>query len=452
MKEIVSLFSGSFLAKFVGLATLPMIYIGFSIEELGRFDYILAGVALFEISLTLKLNEALIRFNSISNRAVSLSNLTIILQFYALIFSITLLILHLLGLDTFVFIVVISFFRSIFTCFVEFYRSIGDYKKYVVYINLFSIVNVISILLLILFSNNNNINYVFMVQVFIYGAISSYILLREKVKFQSVRIFRNQLYEFLTFSFPLVPSALSWWILRFINRYYLMERMGEKAVGQYAVINYIPQAIMISGTLVYAALQRFVYIHLDQKQGKTVKYVLVNLGGAYLCATLLVISLSKLLTVSVTELSENFLAYSLLVLASAFFVQASNFALILTHEKRTKSLAVSTVIASCVCWIFTASIQLNNLILYSTAFLMSTAIMLLIRLYLLRQFIAYDVSKYLFRGVFCLIIVFFNSGSTVFNIWDFLIVGVSVVLIMKQIIRIKNELTITSAVNQLEKK
>lgn len=438
MKEILSLLSGSILAKCAGLAVIPILYVGFSIDQLGQFDYILAGVALFEITLTMKLNEALLRYNSPTNYANSLSNLISILKFYSVIFPTAILVTYFVASEIIFLMLIIAFCRAIFTTCAEFYRSVGMHQKYIFYINAFALSNVIVIGCTVIFSITDNVIQLLIAQSILYSVLTIYILVNQELplKLNTKERFFKDIGRLLLFAYPIVPSALSWWILRFVNRYYLMTKMGDAAVGQYAVINYLPQAIMISGAMVYTALQRFVYDQLDRNNNCIVKSLLEYISWIYFCAILIVVSISKLMIHSVPELNHNYKAFTFLILASAFFVQASNFALILTQQKRTKMLAFSTIIASLLCWGLSAQASGTDLIHYSFAFLFATLTLFFFRMYLLRDVIRGTTPQYVLSALCCLVYVSIRSDNRTFDLVDIVVVTFSTAILLNYILRI----------------
>lgn len=85
----------------------------------------------------------------------------------------------------------------------------------------------------------------------------SYVIIREKIyKKISVRFFKARVFcEMLRYSFPLIFSSLSWWIIMASDRYMIRYFLGSGLVGIYSVASKIPSIMQTVVALLQTSCQ-----------------------------------------------------------------------------------------------------------------------------------------------------------------------------------------------------
>ncbi|ARW22629.1 lipopolysaccharide biosynthesis protein [Levilactobacillus brevis] len=74
-----------------------------------------------------------------------------------------------------------------------------------------------------------------------------HLMLRERVwkEFRYSLVSISKIRELLSFSIPLVPNAIAWWMTSTVNRWFVLKFVGTSANGIFAVANKIPSIISV---------------------------------------------------------------------------------------------------------------------------------------------------------------------------------------------------------------
>lgn len=148
----------------------------------------------------------------------------------------------------------------------------------------------------------------------------------------------------LKYSWPLVPSAISWWLINAANRYIIMLELNTDANGIYAVSSRLPAIIFIFNSIFMLAWQDFIL--LEKKDSNFSKNVFEMLSVALLSLVFIAIVWSKLVVGYAFHIDffESWKYMGILFLAVAFSCFSAYFGTAYLKEKNTFQIMTTTLL------------------------------------------------------------------------------------------------------------
>lgn len=344
---------GNFGSKILSYALVPIFSFFVSKEDLGLYDLFLTSIALLFPVVTLQLSEAMYRYlltlQAESDRvkiiSTGLLSSVILLIAFGFVYYITakyydfkyqeLFYLLLLGV-------------SLFPVMQQIIRGLGNNKLY-------SAIGILNSILLVVFNIiflyfleigllgiliASIISYsVSMVAAFYLGGIFKYFSLK-KVDF----IYLTKL---LKYSAPLIPNAISWWLINASNRFLILHSMGLEANGEFAISSRFPAILAIINSIFMLAWQDEAISKVKTDQDvQSVSKIFNQFLVFELCIIILFIPLSKFVVSYGVEssYSETWKYMPLLFLGTAFSAFSAFYGSIYLRDKKTLKLFTTTLI------------------------------------------------------------------------------------------------------------
>lgn len=227
--------------KVILFALVPFLSFFLEAKELGYYDLILISITLITPLITLQISDAAYRFlldaDTDKNRgAILSSSVSIIFIGYLLIIPVAILVGNTLNFEFTVEFLILQLSNCVFFFVLQITRGLGRNKLYAltgalntIFIILFSFS-----LLLFLEINLKNILYC----LFSAQMLSTFIVLfKSKIyKYLNIRYVELELSKkMISYSWPLLPNSISWWLIDLGNRYIILFFLSEESNGIYAI-------------------------------------------------------------------------------------------------------------------------------------------------------------------------------------------------------------------------
>ena len=367
---------GIIVSRIIALVTFSLFSYFLSKQELGFYDLLLNSISFFLPIVSLQLGAACSRFvreqHKLSNR-VNDTIKTVLLfsvMFYVIALLVFLCVASLFQLEfktTFFLIILVSSFLDLL-------RKIA---KALDYIKVFSFSEISDGLGLLFFS----VLFYFFSSKGLESIVYAYLcssLLTTVFVFSYLNpvkwIFSGNfdveiLKELLHFSLPLVPNALSYWLLNIANRYIIVISLGVGASGMYAVASKIPSFLSIFGTVFTLLLQEVVFGNTKNslKDGYY-SGLFLKLFCTQVTSAIVIIAFSRqilrVLFLPIYYDTHNIIP---LILAGVLFANFMSFFSVFYYgQKQTQKVLQTTIWGSIVNIVFTYT-MINRLGLYAPA-------------------------------------------------------------------------------------
>lgn len=238
----------------------------------------------------------------------------------------------------------------VFSYFQQCCRGLG-YNKIFVMSGILNTVFTIGLNLIFMFLLNLRIES-FIYSSIISGSIVSYILWRKcefKKYYRASQYCKKVFKELLRYSIPMIPGAVSWWIMNVSDRYIIIYYLGGAANGMYAVANKIPALIVMLSSVFFlawkdSAINEFDSEDVEAYNSKIFKYYFRIMT----IATIFLIASSRLL-VNILVSGDFFIAwkYCGFLLIGALFNTFSQFWGACYHaSKQTSALLKTSIVGA----------------------------------------------------------------------------------------------------------
>lgn len=176
---------------------------------------------------------------------------------------------------------------------------------------IFSVITVVSSLLMILF----NVIFVTMLKLGIYALILTtaivyfvqfiLLLICIRQKFETKFIDKNLIKKIYKFALPLVPMAIVTWILNLSDRYVLLYFHGEGAVGLYGIGSRLITVINMFISGVTTAYTTFAYSNVENKDAKKQYAMVLNILYVVLIGVCFILSMFAVEVTQLATAAEN---------------------------------------------------------------------------------------------------------------------------------------------------
>ena len=347
---------GKLLPRFVSLITLPILTACFTKSQYGSYDLITTMVALLMPFATLQIQAAAFRF-LIECRKDHVGSSEIISNIYMVVVPVS----FVVSVGVFIFmpemdaptrfaVAVYFFLDSIEITAAQIARGLGKTKVFAVSSIVLSVVNGLGIVAALKMIDSGLLGVVWSLALanavaFIYLSIRTRIWTFIKLNMVS----KSKLKELLSYSWPIVPNALSNWILKLSDRLVITGFMGVEANAVYAVANKIPNLLSIAHTVLIMAWQENASIAVKDQDAseyytKMFDKILRMMAGA----TALLIAFTPVLFALLIkgDYDDAYVQMPILVLAMFFYVMSAFQGGIYVAHKKTKSIGVTTILAA----------------------------------------------------------------------------------------------------------
>jgi len=341
-----------------GLILLPILTKTLDIELYGIWVQIIVTISLLTFLATLQLHGAIIRFFAGEQDKAKIK--AGFYSVFALVFLFSLLLIVIIAVFSEPFAITffggeeaIPFVRLLYflipataldTICIEFFRAFQQMKKYTGFLILQQILELSLISYAVLFGYS------------LFGALLSLIIARIFLLIVCFLFIYRQigiekpdlsvLKPYLLFSLPLIPAALSCWVVEISDRYLIAYFLGVTSVAIYSPAYILGTMIgMFMSPLGITLLPTMFKLYENNKIEELKKHLSYSLKVYLMFAIpslfgLTVLSKSLLLTFTTSEFVSAYLVVPMAALGTIFYVGGGTIAIILQVLKKTRILAV----------------------------------------------------------------------------------------------------------------
>ena len=268
---------GTLGSKVVLFAIVPFLSFFLETKDLGQYDLILVSITFFTPLITIQISDALYRFlldsddEAYQNRIIS-TVLGSILIGYALFLCIIFLINKWLDFEYIVEFV----FLQLCSCFYVFVQQLVRGLKKNKWYAFMGILNALFLVLLtFLFVNLTNLKLKGVLYALLFAQSSTIFitLLYTNIYGRlTLNLFDlNTIKQLVKYSWPLLPNALSWWLIDLGNRYLILFYLDDVSNGIYAVAARYAGIVAIINTIFILTWQDFIISSKEEIQNSISK-------------------------------------------------------------------------------------------------------------------------------------------------------------------------------------
>ncbi len=347
---------GTILPKISWLVTLPIITAGLTQVEYGTYDLISTLVSLFLPVTTLQLQTAAFRYlidckDSTKKRDCIVTNVIVFVVCTSII-SLLILYMALYKLSyTIKILICLYFFMDILLLtLMQIIRGLGKPVLYSFAASIQPIVNMLLVVIFIYYLRSG------LEGALIAMAVSTFLALflvlikgniapKIHINLLSIKVLK----ELISYSWPMIPNSLSFWMLNFSDRFVLIKFIGINANAIYGVANKIPQLLSVLNTTFTLAWQENASINFKDED---VTEYYSNMFNAFIRIlsgiTALLIAATPILFIILIrgDYKEAYKHMPILLMANFFAAISSFLGGIYVAHKKTKSVGVTTIIAT----------------------------------------------------------------------------------------------------------
>lgn len=320
-----------------------------SSEQYGTIDFMVTTISMLIPFLTISIVEAVLRFSidSTDKRSVFTNGLivTIVGNFFFCTIG-PLFFRNTIYEQYFVWMAVLVLGTSIDNVVAQFVRGIGDVKAFAIAGVLKTLTTVLSNLLFLLVLGWKIEGYMLSL---IFAEFVSFLFLSIKVKLHKyiqATINTPVMKDMVSYSLPLMPNSLSWWVMNAADKYVIFAFLGVAANGMYAVAHKMPTLINICNNLFFQAWQLSA---VEESESAEKNGFYSNVFSAlamvlFLAAALLLAFIKPLMQMLVSSDYGDVWIYSpFLIIAMVFSVFSSFLGTNYVAMKKTKGAFKTTV-------------------------------------------------------------------------------------------------------------
>lgn len=249
---------GNLGSKLVKFLLLPLYTYQLTTQEFGVTDIITTTASLLLPVVSLNIFDAVLRFSldKKTNNASIFSNSFAVGIFSSIIIVLIIPVSYFFNIPHIGFvssILIAQIFQSLFSYYA---KAIGEVKTFAVNGILLSFLTAIFNILLLFFVNYGIAGYLLSI---IFANIISNIWLWFKLELYKVVDFklvkRSEILSLLTYSLPLIPNSVAWWINSMVDRYFILFFLDVASNGIFAVASRIPSLISVLNSIFFQAWQ-----------------------------------------------------------------------------------------------------------------------------------------------------------------------------------------------------
>lgn len=384
--------------QFINFILLPIYTSLLSKEEFGIVDLLNTYVMLFVPIVTLQLENALFRFlidarsnNDEKTEYITTSLISVLIQslIYLAIFGFASGIID----NNYKYFLAINVVSHIFvSILLQISRGLGDNTTYALGSTITAtstvFLNIIFVVVLRLGATG------MLTAVFIANILGAVFILFKKRVYQyiSVKAFRkDKLKALLTYSIPLIPNALSWWIINASDRTIITTVIGLGANGVYAAANKFSGVYIMIYNIFNLTWTESASVHINDDDrdvffNNTIN-VMFKLFSSICFGIIAFMPFVFPLLINVS-FNQSYYHVPILMLGSLFNVVIGLYSVVYIATKQTKKVANTSIIAGIINIIF-------NLMLINKIGLYAASISTAVSFFILMIFRYIDVQKYI---------------------------------------------------------
>lgn len=439
----VILFIGNVIPKLANFIILPILTSCLTKAEYGTYDLVTVVCSLLIPFATLQIQTAAFRFlieykNDEYEKAKVISNIFIFLLPISLCSLIIMfIILNKYSITTRLLICGYFLFAILYSTCGQIARGLLASKTFASASVICSLSNLLSVFLFVYFLNMGLDG--------VFGCLLISAALPVCYMFFKINIFkyinllafdRKLLKELIAYSWPMVPNAMSMWIMNASDRFVISLFLGIEANAVYAVSKKIPNIITnVQSTFTMAWHESAALAASDsdfnEYYSKMFEVIFSIMAAVMICITICMPILFKILIKG--DYREAYYQMPILLLGMFFFSISAYLGGIYTAKKATKSVGITTLVASIIN-LFTNLLLIKFIGLYAASIstLISYIFLVLFRMYdLNKKYVTLEYNYFkLCLILLALLVTLFLSYSSNVIIYGFELVFAVVVSIM----------------------
>ncbi|MCG1028139.1 oligosaccharide flippase family protein [Virgibacillus halodenitrificans] len=241
--------------------------------------------------------------------------------------------------------------------------------------------------------------------------------------------------DFFVYALPIIPGAVSWWVMNLSDRYFIIAFLGVEANGLYAVANKIPALLVMVNTVFSLAWKDHAIISYDSAE-KNTYYSSVFQHFFRLMATsvVLIILLAKpLIDIFIGEAFHDAWKYTGILLTGALFSALCQFWGAGFHgAKKTKAIFLTSIAGAGVnVLINVLFIKYWGLYAVAVSTMIAFLVMWVFRVYAARSYFVIDIEYWHFvlLSLFIIGSIFASLSIPLVSLWVPIIIGVLLFII-----------------------
>lgn len=355
-KNTLILFIGKFSSQLISFILLPLYTFNLSTSSYGYVDLIQTYISLLAPVLLLQMDSAVFRF-LIDNREEEKEKGKIITSsFLAIVFVclissiIFLFICNFIKINYSNYIIINVIVLIISNYFMSISRGNGNNLNYSISSIIISVITLLTnIILILIFKYDARSILIASVIANLFSII--YLLKKEKIfNYISIKFYdKNLLKEMLKYSVPMIPNALSWWIVGLSDRTIIVSFIDIAANGVYSISCKFSNLLNSVFSIFSMSWQEMVSININEKKSEDfISKMMDDIFQLFVFMSCAIIGVMPLLYDFI--IGKNYLnSYNyipILLLANLVSVLAGLLGGIYVAKKNTKKVALTTIISA----------------------------------------------------------------------------------------------------------
>lgn len=355
-KNTIIITIGKICTQFLQFFMLPLYTSCLSPEEYGTADLVITYTSLFLPLVILQLDQAVFRFLIDAREDENAKKVNISTTFYFTFFLILCCSLVFFAVQFFIdsvlkYYLLMNLIANMCShVMLQISRGLGDNTTYSI-AGFISAAAQIMLNILLLVVMNYGAEAILISPVAGNFIAALFVFIRKKLnRFLSMKSFdKKQLKILLSYSVPLIPNALSWWVLGASDRIIITAYLGPAVNGLVTVGHKIPGAFQSVYTIFNMSWTESVSVHINDKGSREFfSEVINNMFRIFSCAAIAIIAclpfVYDFLVDSAYKESEHLVPF--FMIAAMFNVVQGLYSCVYVALKKTKEIAVSTVISA----------------------------------------------------------------------------------------------------------
>lgn len=398
IKNTIILLLGKFSTQIVSFLLLPLYTYKLSTSDYGYVDLAQTYISLLVPILLLQLDSGVFRYlidirkNEENKKKIIASSFYCICTIIFIIIMIIIIIKKYIEINYFYSIILNIFILVLNMYMMSIARGNGNNKHYAISSCIMASLNlIINAILIINFKYNAES---ILISASISNAISLiYIFFVEKVyKYIKIKyIDLEKLKELLKYSIPMIPNALSWWIVGLSDRTIIVNLLNVSANGIYSIACKFSNLLNSVFSIFSMSWQETASLHInDDDAGKFFSKMITNIFNFFVIISCIIVGILPLMfnVVIGAEYKESYNYIPILLLGNIFNVLVGLLGGIYVAKKMTKKVAMTTIGSA----IFNIII---NLIFIRKIGLYAACLSTVIAYFIMSIYRYHDIKKYL---------------------------------------------------------
>ena len=448
-KNTIILFVGKFATQFISLLLLPLFTRYLLTEDYGIIDLLQTYITLFVPILTLRIDSAVFRFlidkreNEEEKKRI-LSNITFLL-FIGIIFTTSLfaVIFKLMNVKYLIYAIVNLLILMVSSVFLQMLRGLGKNKEYSIGSIITGTITLVMNVVFIVFLSKGAESILIASSVANFVCILYCLFTVKLYKYVKVRaINKKEIKEILYYSLPMIPNALSWWVINASDRTIISSFLGVAFNGIYTVSCKFSNILNSIFSVFNMSWQETASLHVDDEDRDLFFTNIINkLLIFFSSISLLIVGfLPFVYNILIGEgYMDSYKYIPILLYANSWSVLISLIGGIYVAKKKTKQIASTTI------WSAILNILINVLLIKYIG-LYAACISTLLSYMIVGVYRYIDCQKYvklkldkrifiLFTVVFMTSTIMYLKNNMIINVLNLILVSSFSLFFNKDIIR-----------------